>query len=156
MLCSCLFRFFSFFCARLAEVRCWIALSGPFFHSFPFYYSLSESGKKIFVWTLFEKVKRLVAKRFAPTELLCICWVGSWARARIHSLFDYSTFSILSQSRHKVFLHEQEHSPLIRHWGCQGTSTRKDAFSTEDAPTIRNTHTPKIAPGGLVSVYFWT
>jgi hypothetical protein len=38
------------------------------------------------------------------------------SKGEIHSLFDYSTFSVLLRFRHKVFLHEQEYSPLIRPW----------------------------------------
>lgn len=54
---------------------------------FPFTIHFQSLGRSLFR-RLFEKVKRLVAKRFAPTGLLCICWVGSWARARsIHCSF---------------------------------------------------------------------
>lgn len=131
----------------------WIAVLVPFLFQPSLFFQYCRSEIWVSGFDSFSKTRGI-----ANSSSLDILQTleGSWARARIHSLFDYSTFSILSQSRHKVFLHEQEHSPLIRHWGCQGTSTRKDAFSTEDAPTIRNTHTPKIAPGGLVSVYFWT
>jgi hypothetical protein len=69
------------------------------------------------------------------------------SKGEIHSLFDYSTLSILLRFRHKVFLHKQEYSPLIRPWNIL-KEINTDAFSQEVAFAIRNPRTPKIALGG--------